>query len=420
MLGSGPSEDTPPPEDGRSARSGRELLVRSPYGAYFFGKLLWATGVWVFTVTTAILMYSLTESAFLVGVASFSQYLPLLVLSPSSGARADRRDPQRQAAFSRALMAVGSTVLAVQLLLGDAATDTTVIVLLIAAVTFGTGDAIGAPAAQALVPTLVRPAELPTAIELDAIPFTLARALGPLLGAAIAAAISSAYAYLYSALVCLAFAALLVRLRPERPRPMRDRLPGEDSVLAGLRYLRTQPRLVVLLIGVTAVGFGVDPVVTLTPALVAVLGGEPASVAAMASAFGTGAGVMLLALRAVRKRIGVHRVAPLGLGVLGLTMLLLTVVPDVTAAIAVVGVGGAGYAMAITSLTTMLQSDVDDAMRGRVMAFWSVTYFGSRPIAAAVHGSVAELASVRAALLVTTTLILTGAIVVARRRGSVA
>jgi sugar phosphate permease len=238
-----------------------------------------------------------------------------------------------------------------------------------------------------------------------------------LLGAAIAAVISTAFAYLYSAVVCMVFALILVRIRPEGLRRRTGRGPGEDSVMAGLRYLRTQPRLVVLLAGVTAVGFGVDPVVTLTPALVAALGGGPSSVAVMASAFGTGAGVMLLTLRAVRYRIGVERVAPLGLSVLAVSMLLLALVPDVAVATGVLAAGGAGYAMAITSLTTMLQPHVEDAMRGRIMSFWSVTYFGSRPIAAALHGSVADLVSVRAAFLVTTCVIMAGAVVLARERG---
>lgn len=406
----------PEPSDGAAEgapRSAIGLLLGSPYGRYFVGKLLWATGVWVFNITSAILMYSLTSSAFLVGLVTFSQYLPLLALSLLSGARADGGDARRQAAAARAVMAVGSGALAVHLLLGGAASSTTVGVLLLAAFVFGIGDAMGAPAAQVLVPSLVRRSELPTAIELDAIPFTLARAVGPVLGAAIAVSISSASAYLYTAGVCAIFAVLLARLRPERDRRPELR-GGGGGVREGLRYLRTQPLLRVLLVGVTAVGFGVDPVVTLMPSLVADLGGDPSVVAVMASAFGTGAGVMLLMLRVVRRRLGSDRVATLGLSLLALMLSLLMVVPSVTVALLAVGFAGAGYSMAITSLTTLLQSNVAEHMRGRVMSFWSVTYFGTRPIAATVHGAIADLASVRIALLVPVLIALVGVVTLAR------
>jgi len=391
------------------ARSPLELLIGTPFGAYFFGKLLWATGVWVFTITSAILMYSLTSSAFMVGVVTFFQYFPLLVLSPVSGAMADLGDPTRQAALGRVIMAVGSATLAVHLLLSSTRATLTIAVLLFTALSVGVGDALGAPASQTLMPALVGRNELPTAVELDAIPFTLARAVGPVLGAVITALISVASAFAYTALVSAIYAVILLRLRP---REVVRRRTGDGTVAEGLRYLKTQPLLIVLLVGVTTVGFGVDPVVTLSPALVASLGGGGQQVALLASAFGTGAGAMLLVLRRVRRRLGVERVASTGLAVLSVAMLVLVVAPDVWTWKLVMMIGGMGYSMSITSLTTMLQSKVANEMRGRIMALWSVTYFGSRPIAAAINGAIADLVSVRVAFLVAGLLIAVGAWVV--------
>lgn len=88
---------------------------------------------------------------------------------------------------------------------------------------------------------------------------------------------------------------------------------------------------------------------------------------------------------------------------------------DVSAALVAVGFAGAGYSMAITSLTTLLQSNVEERMRGRIMSFWSVTYFGTRPIAATVHGAIADLVSVRVALLLTVAIVVTGAVTLGRR-----
>lgn len=402
----------PPP-----ARAALQLLASSTFGAYFVGKLLWATGVWVFTVTSAILVYSLTSSAFMVGIVTFAQYFPMLVLSPLSGARADLGDPKRQAALGRIIMAVGCGVLTGHLFFQGRSGTTTLVIVLAAALCVGLGDALGAPAVQALMASLVRRNELATAVELDAIPFTLARAVGPILGALITAFIDVAFAFAYTTLMCIIFAVILLRLRPEEAIRRRT---GDGTVAEGMRYLRTQPQLIIILIGVTAVGFGVDPVVTLSPALVAALDGSAREVGLLASAFGTGAGFILLTLRRIRGRIGVDPIASIGLSVLAVAMLLIVFVPDVRWAIAVMVFGGMGYSMAITSLTTMLQSRVANEMRGRIMALWSVTYFGSRPIAAAINGAIADLVSVRAAYLLAGILIVCGAWVVrpARVRSS--
>jgi MFS family permease len=53
----------------------------------------------------------------------------------------------------------------------------------LAATIVGIGFAIGGPAAQALLPSLVRRSELPTAIAISSVPMTVARALGPAVGA---------------------------------------------------------------------------------------------------------------------------------------------------------------------------------------------------------------------------------------------
>src|ERR671931_995326 len=77
-----------PREAFRVARQGN-------FGPYFIGNALSASGTWFQNLAAALLVYRLTHSPFLLGVLSFSQFIPVLVLAPWAGAAADRFDRRR-------------------------------------------------------------------------------------------------------------------------------------------------------------------------------------------------------------------------------------------------------------------------------------------------------------------------------------
>ena len=66
-------------------------------------------------------------------------------------------------------------------------------------------------------------------------------------------------------------------------------------------------------------------------------------------------------------------------------------------AVGTLAFAGAGFIVAITSVTTQLQARVPDEVRGRVMALWGVAFLGPRTFSAAIDGAIAELTSARAA-----------------------
>jgi predicted MFS family arabinose efflux permease len=73
-------------------------------------------------------------------------------------------------------------------------------------------------------------------------------------------------------------------------------------------------------------------------------------------------------------------------------------------------IGGMGMLTAVTSLTTQIQQRIPEELRGRVMALWSVCFIGSRPLAAAVNGSVADAWAPEAALVIVAVLLLAAAL----------
>ena len=61
---------------------------------------------------------------------------------------------------------------------------------------------------------------------------------------------------------------------------------------------------------------------------------------------------------------------------------------------------GFGFLASNTTATTIVQMEVDDAQRGRVMALWSAAFLGMRPFASPVDGAIADSAGFRTAAII--------------------
>ena len=169
-----------------------------------------------------------------------------------------------------------------------------------------------------------------------------------------------------------------------------------------------------MLVAVAALGIALDPVTTLSPALVASLGASDELVGVFVAAFGGGA--IVAGLANVHTRLNGRFAFPgaVGLGAACAGLAIAGVAPLVPVALFGYAVLGAGYLVAITDVTTRIQERVPERLRGRVMALWSWVLMGVRPAAAAASGALADAQSVGLALLALAAV--PGAVAVALRR----
>jgi MFS family permease len=387
------------------------------FGPWFWGNVVSNSGNWLFNVTAAVVVYDLTRSALLVGLVSVAQFAPLLVVSPFAGALSDRVDRRRLLLSAQVVAATSATALAIAAVAAGTAGLPGAWPILLAALGIGVGQAFAAPALQALVPALVDDVDLESGVSLTSLTFSAGRALGPAASGAFLATLGAEAAFVVNALTFLALIAALLVIRP-RSRPSR---PSADrSVRAGLRYVRGDRVVVLLLLGVAATGFSVDPVITLSPSLSDQLGGGDTLVAALVSGFGVAAAAAASLSGRFQRRAGSLDVAAWG-GVTtaaGLTVAALAPVPWV--AVAGFSTTGVGFVLALTSFTAVLQRRLPDELRGRVMALWSVAFLGNRPIAAVIDGAAADLAGPRWALLVGIAVAVSGTVIAVRVRRRVA
>jgi MFS family permease len=391
------------PETARPPAAGRGVLAvmfDRRFGPYLLGNLASNCGTWFQNIAQALLIYRLTHSTMLVAVANFSQFIGVLVLAPWAGAAADRFDRRRLLMTVQA----ASLVVALTLTLTAYAGHAGLPVIMIAALLLGLGTAFATPSLQALVPALVERSDMPTAVAMNTVTFTLARAVGPVLGALAVGHLGIPAAF---ALNTSSYLVLIGALAVVHPRPMKARSPQQGTTLREtLRLVRGDSVSALMLVLVACVAVSGDPVNTLTPAFATHVFHRPdTTVGVLIGAFGFGSVVAAF----VARNRGGHRGMAALMVFMGLGTVALALSTHLAIALLALSVAGFGFLAAQTAATVRLQERVSDAQRGRVMALWSVAWLGTRPIASLIDGALASLAGVRVAAAAMAVPVLVGA-----------
>ena len=313
--------------------------------------------------------------------------MPILLLAAPAGHVADRFDRRRVVVVTQLAATAVAGVLALLAWLELASAP----VVIACSLAIGVTSAFAAPAAQALLGSLVDPDDLPSAVGLNSMTYNIARAVGPALAAVTVATlgIPASFALNAASYLPLVLGVLLVRPRPRELPRATVRL--RDS----LRLLRAEPRLAGFLVVAAVVGFASDPVNTLPPAFARAFERPDTYAGYVIGVFGAGAvtAALIVAGRVADSR---RRITAM-LTLLGLGIALFALVPWLPLGLVLLFAAGFGYLAANTAATARLQLGVEESQRGRIMALWTVAFLGLRPFASLADGAIAGVAGVRAA-----------------------
>jgi predicted MFS family arabinose efflux permease len=236
---------------------------------------------------------------------------------------------------------------------------------------------------------------MPAAVAMNTVTFTLARAVGPIMGALAVEhlGIGAAFGLNASSYLLLFFALTVVRPRPVQAGAMKKRASLRDA----WKGLRGDTTSLLMLIVVACVAISGDPVNTLTPQFATQTFHQPATgLGLLIGAFGFGSVIAAF----VAKRMGGARGTMAVMLLMGLATVGLGLAVNMWLAMTALCVAGFGFLAAQTNATVQLQARVSEQERGRVMALWGVAWLGTRPIASLIDGAVADLAGVRVAATV--------------------
>jgi predicted MFS family arabinose efflux permease len=369
-------------------RSRLRALRHRNYRLFFGGQTISLVGTWVTRIATSWLIYRLTGSALLLGVVGFAGQVPMLLLSPIAGVYVDRWNRHRVLLVTQVLSLLQSLALAVLALTGVI----TVAHVLALQVFQGLINAVDTPARQAFVVTMVEDrADLPNAIALNSSMFNGSRIVGPSIGGALIAGVGEGWCFLLDAVSYLAVIASLLAMRLPPAPPRRPPARVRDELAAGFRYVSgfAPVRSALLLLATVSVA-GMAYTVLAPEIATRVLHGGPNTLGLLMTASGVGAlgGAVYLSGRA--SVIGLGRVIVIATSALGLALVAFSLSRSVVPALLALTVVGAGFMVQTASTNTIVQTLVDEHLRGRGMSFYTVAVLGTAPLGSLLAGAAAE------------------------------
>ena len=362
---------------------------------YFAGQGTSLTGNWLGITALSWLGYELSGSAFILGLLLFSSQFPTFLLAPFAGVWSDRTNRRRLLFAANIACAAQGAALAALVLSGHA----TVPALIILATVRGVLNGFEFPTRQSfLIEMLEHRADLPNAIALNSSMFNVARLIGPSVAGFLIVAHGPGICFIVDA---LSYGPLLGSLAAMRLGPQTSpRIPGHPlaDLRDGLHHVLARPALRHALLLVACTAFFGFAATVLSPVLARdVFGGDARVLGKFYAATGGGALLSALFLGTRPSALGLGSWIRRGAVLIVAALLGCALSTSLWLAIACMMINGMGVVLVMAGNNTLIQSQVDDDKRGRIMGLF-VMCQGMFPFGSLAVGGLAQAAGPRTAI----------------------
>ena len=348
-------------------------------------------------VTFAWITWELTQSPLYLGYLGLAQGAPLVIFQLLAGVLADRTSRLRLLLVTTIMTSATLIAAFVLTLLGVVQVPH----LLVLAALGSTFRAFDEPSRMSLVPQLIDRARLPNAIALGSIPWQTGRMIGPSITGILIAAFGGTVGFGLAAVASCAALALYSRLRVRediKPSDGRDML---SQLIEGLRFVGGNFVFASLIsLALFNALFGLSYITLLPVYADQYFGTGSTGYGLLSAAHGAGSmvGTLLIATAALRfVRPGLIMLTS-ATGV-GLALMLFSRSPGMSFAIPMLGLVGFCSTFYLTHVTTIIQQQVPDHLRGRVLSLYSLCW-NLLPLGGLLAGALAAAVDARFAVLI--------------------
>lgn len=377
--------------NGSQQKSELALMLRAlkyrNYRLFFVGQGTSLIGTWMQQVAVSWLVYSLTGSAFYLGLVSFCSQIPVLLASALAGVCADRWPRRRIVMITQILAMIQAFVLTALVFFHSI----NLIWIILLSIFMGFINAFDMPTRQAFVSEMVDNNEdLPNAIALNSLIFNMARLIGPSIAGFVIALAGETACFFLNGLSFLAVIYSLAAMRLTRSGGAKHNGTMVAGIRDGLAYAFGFVPIRSILTYTAMMSLVAMPYVLMPVFAKTILHGDSRTLGFLMGSIGLGAFVGAIYLARRKSVQGLEKVVIVAAGVFAAGTIGFSFSRNLWLSLLLAALPGFGIMVQMASINTILQTLVDDDKRGRVMSLHVTALIGIAPLGSLLAGIVAE------------------------------
>jgi MFS family permease len=333
----------------------------------------------------------------MLGLSLFASMFPSFVLSFIGGVVSDRYNRYRVLLVTQ----IASMLQAVSLTLLVSSDHYTVWQVLALSVVLGGINAFDVPARQSLVNEMVVDKKhLANALALNSSMVNLSRLIGPAIAGFILEKFGNIFCFGLNAASFIAVIGSILMMRLPNVQVKKQKKKITEDIKEGWHYLKeTKPiRFVILMLALTSLF--VLPFTTLIPVYARdIFKGSASTFGIIDSIIGLGAFSGAIFLASLKPGVNLRKMLAINTMIFGVGLVTFSYMHFYFAALVCAMLAGFGMMSQTTISNTLIQTTVNPNMRGRIISFYAMAFFGMQPLGGLIIGSVSQWIGVQNTVL---------------------
>ncbi len=370
--------------------SALRALSNRDYRLFFFGQGASLIGTWMQSIAASWLIYRLTGSAFMLGLAGFLGQMPVFLISPVAGVLGDRWSRHRILLVVQVMSMIQAFVFAAITLSGVVQ----VWHILTLTCILGIINAFEMPVRQAFIIEMIEDrSDLPNAIALNSSIFNASRLLGPAAAGVIVAAAGEGVCFLINGISYIAIIAAFLSMNVAASINKKSGKNVFTEMKDGFSYAVSFVPIRDILVLIALISFFGMTFPVLLPIFAAkIFNGGSHTFGILVSASGAGAFLATIYL-AMRKSLnGQGLIMNIAVYVFALSLIAFSFSDIIFISAILLVIIGFSMIVVVASCNMVLQAVVDEDKRGRVMSFYIMSFTGAAPVGSLIAGSLSSKA----------------------------
>ena len=370
-----------------------KALKSKNFKLFFYGQSVSVIGTWLQKTAVSWMVYSITGSVFLLGLATFLSMIPSLFLAPLAGSIIGRYDRHKTMILLQALAMLQAGALALLIYLKIYNIN----FILALSLFQGIINAFDMTCRQTMMIDIVDNKEdLPNAVALNSTLNNFARIAGPALAGIILHNYGEDICFIgnFLSYIPVLISLLMMKITPHIKAV--DKFKMLEDFIEGFDYIKKEAEMAKMLLMLTCSSLFVISFNTLMPVFAKdIFSGNAQTFSWFESAAGIGSIISAIYLANLKKSDNMSKIMIAASLLLGFSIIILAYSNSLTIALICMALSGVGMMAQTSSINIYIQTQSAVNMRSRSISYYLMAYQGMIPVGSLIIGYVSHIIGTR-------------------------